>query len=153
MGLVLSVVRFPACPGLEERQTLTFARLLLSAAIRRRGASWVLQWVFASCPLQAMATADTRQSNSLYSQFEMETVSECEKTVTAILASVKAREEGRKPGQPPTSMSRPGAVAPMGGQGRPGVSGGMMPGATNSAMLSQPRQLPNYNRFNCSLSC
>ena len=90
MGLVLSVVRFPACPGLEERQTLTFARLLLSAAIRRRGASWVLQWVFASCPLQAMATAVTRQSNSLYSQFEMETVSECEKTVTAILGEWQA---------------------------------------------------------------
>ena len=71
------------------------------------------------------------------------------KTVTAILASVKAREDGKmgKPGQPPTSMSRPGAIGPMGGQGRPGVGGGMMPGTTNSAMLSQPRQLPNYNRL------
>ena len=71
------------------------------------------------------------------------------KTVTAILASVKAREDGKmgKPGQPPTSMLRPGAIGPMGGQGRPGVGGGMMPGATNSAMLSQPRQLPNYNRL------
>ena len=37
-----------------------------------------------------MATADTRQSNSLYSQFEMETVSECEKTVTAILGEWQA---------------------------------------------------------------
>jgi hypothetical protein len=52
-----------------------------------------------------------------------------------------------KPGQPPTSMSRPGAIGPVGGQGRPGMGGGMMPGATNSGMLSQPRQLPNYNRL------
>ena len=73
------------------------------------------------------------------------------KTVTAILASVKAREDGKlgKPGQPPASMARPGTMGHhppgVGGQGRPGA-GGMMPGTANSGMLSQPRQLPNYNR-------
>jgi len=69
--------------------------------------------------------------------------------VTAILASVKAREDGKlgKPGQPPASMARPGTMShpPGVSQGRPGV-GGMMPGTANSGMLSQPRQLPNYNR-------
>ena len=71
--------------------------------------------------------------------------------MTAILASVKAREEGKmgKPGHPPTSMPRPGVVGPVGpGQGRPPV-GSIMPGAPNSGMLSQPRQLPNYNRLTC----
>ncbi len=68
--------------------------------------------------------------------------------MTAILASVKAREDGKlgKPGQPPTAMQRPGSMGPPAGlgQGRPGP-GGMMP--ANPGMLSQPRQLPNYNRY------
>ena len=73
------------------------------------------------------------------------------KTVTAILASVKAREDGKlgKPGQPLASMVRPGTMGHhppgVGAQGRPGA-GGMMPGTANPGMLSQPRQLPNYNR-------
>jgi mediator of RNA polymerase II transcription subunit 14 len=84
VGLSLSVVRFPACPGLEEKHSLAFARLLLSASIRRRGGVWVLEWVLAASPLQAAT------SSSLYSQFELETVNECEKTVTAILGEWNA---------------------------------------------------------------
>ena len=69
--------------------------------------------------------------------------------MTAILASVKAREDGKlgKPGQPLTAMTRPGSMGPpmSMGQGRPGP-GVLGPGMTGSGMLSQPRPLPGYNR-------
>ena len=55
------------------------------------------------------------------------------KTVTAILSSVKAREEGRKPGSKPTGSGIP----PMSTTPRPGTTG-----------MPPPRQsLPNYNRY------
>merc|ERR1712241_1503033 len=53
------------------------------------------------------------------------------KTITAILSSVKAREEGKVVGgKPPQQTPRPGAPAPIIPMSQP-----------------QPRTLPNYNRY------
>jgi len=73
------------------------------------------------------------------------------KTITAILNSVKMREEGRKPGQPGMAPPpRPGQPYPGGQPG--GTRGGPLPGQPRphpgmANALSQPRQLPNYNRY------
>ena len=83
VGLYLSIVKFPNVPDLPEKDSVEFSRQLLSATIRRKGAGWALEWVFIGSPFD---TNSQKGRNPIYSNFELETVTECEKTVQSIVS-------------------------------------------------------------------
>lgn len=83
VGLYLTIVQFPSLPEIKDSDYLEFSKLLLSATIRRKGSTWALEWVFHGSPLNI---ASQKGRNPISSYFELETVSECEKTVKSMLA-------------------------------------------------------------------
>jgi len=85
VGLYLTIVKFPPIPDLPESICLEFSRQLLSATIRRKGPVWVLEWVFLGSPV-LHTNSQQKARSPIYSYFELETVSECEKTVKNMLA-------------------------------------------------------------------
>ena len=89
VGLAITIVQFPAVAGLAAREERLFSRRLLSATIRLSrnpssvpapGSVWVVEWLYTGSPL----TTSTAASKPLYSQFRLESVADCEKTVASL---------------------------------------------------------------------
>ena len=84
VGLAITIVKFPPVPGLESREERLFSRRLLSATVRlsrNPNSMWMVEWLLAGSPLSASSSA----GKPLYSQFKLETLADCEKTVTQLL--------------------------------------------------------------------
>ena len=83
VGLFLTIVKFPDVPNLSANDSLDFAKQLLSATLRRKGSGWILEWVFVASSFEK----DSKKIRSpIYSSFELETVSDSDKTAKGILA-------------------------------------------------------------------
>ena len=86
VGLYLTIVKFPSVPNLSERDSLEFSKLLLSTTIRRKGSGWVVEWVFSGC----LFDSSKQGRFPIYSNFELETATESEKTVKNLIAEWNA---------------------------------------------------------------
>lgn len=83
VGLYLTIIRFPKVPNLPEKDSLEFMKQLISATVRRKGSGWMLEWVFHGSPFDSNFQKDRYP---IYSNFELETVGDSDKTVKGILA-------------------------------------------------------------------
>ena len=84
VGLAITIVKFPSVAGLDSREERLFSRRLLSATVRlsrNPNSVWMVEWLLAGSPLSASTSA----GKPLYSQFRLETLADCEKTVTQLL--------------------------------------------------------------------
>ena len=84
VGLAIKIVQFPSVPGLQQREEKLFSGRLLSTTIRlsRNPLSmWVVEWMLCGSPL----TSTQSMGKPLYSQFKLENLADCEKTVTALV--------------------------------------------------------------------
>ena len=84
VGLAITIVHFPPVAGLESREERLFTKRLLSATIRlsrNPTSAWVVEWLFTGSPL----TTTTAAAKPLYSQFKLESLTDCEKTVASLL--------------------------------------------------------------------
>ena len=84
VGLYLTIVKFPDLPNLATKDCLEFSKRLLSATVRRKGPGWILEWVFTGYSFGVGEQTSAR--TPIYSSYELETVSDSDKTAKAILA-------------------------------------------------------------------
>ena len=80
VGLCIKVVQFPPVPGLEAKEERMFSNSVLSASIRlaRNPLSiWMVEW--------NLVSPEHGLSKPLYSQMKLENLTECDKTVTALI--------------------------------------------------------------------
>ena len=84
VGLAITIVRFPQVAGLESREENLFSRRLLSATVRLSRnpcSAWVVEWLLTGSPLSQATAA----GKPLYSQFRLDSLADCEKTVASLL--------------------------------------------------------------------
>jgi len=84
VGLAIKIVSFPSVPGLSSKEEKLFSNRLLSVTIRlsRNPLSlWVVEWMLCGSPIVSTQS----MGKPLYSQFKLETLADCEKTVSALV--------------------------------------------------------------------
>jgi len=84
VGLSIKIVQFPNVPGLSQKEEKVFAGRLLSATVRLSRnplSQWVVEWMLCGSPIMSTQS----MGKPLYSQFKLENLSDCEKTVSALV--------------------------------------------------------------------
>jgi len=84
VGLAIKIVQFPSVPGLSSKEEKLFSNRLLSATIRLSRnplSQWVVEWMLCGSPILSTQS----MGKPLYSQFKLETLADCEKTVSDLV--------------------------------------------------------------------
>ena len=84
VGLCIKVVQFPSVPGLSVKDERMFTNSVLSTSIRLSRnplSTWMVEWNLVSSPLDSSQGL----AKPLYSQMKLENLTECDKTVAAMI--------------------------------------------------------------------
>lgn len=92
VGLCIKIVKFPSVAGLSGKDAKLFTNKVLSVSIRlsRNPVSlWMIEWNFIGLPLPNSSTSKGK-AKPLYSQLKLESLADCDKTVTSLVGEWNA---------------------------------------------------------------